>query len=155
MGPKLASGVSGLAWGLFGFWLFSDTNLKESAWVGLLVSPAIGLSIGALTVRSKPRSELGGFVLGLVNLYLAVALFAAAIALGHMAWEWGEMPTLESRGRGWVLVEIVGNTLLGLTFTGWVLLLAPLSWANHRLIWHLRDERRPGAPLPSPSGEHA
>jgi hypothetical protein len=154
MRPKLASGVSGLAWGLVGFWLFRDTNLKESAWVGLLVSPAIGLSIGALAVRSKPRSELGGFVLGLVNLYLAVALFAAAIALGYMAWEWGEMPMLESRGRGWALVEIVVNTLLGLT-AGWVLLLAPLSWANHRLIWHLRDGRRPGAPLPSPSSEHA
>jgi hypothetical protein len=141
MTPKLASAASGLAWGLVGFWIFSDTNLKGSAWVGLLLSPIIGLCIGALVVRTRPRDELGAFVLAAATLYLAVTLFAVAIAAGHIAFHWGELPGPESRGRTWAVLEIVVNTLWGLTLSGWVLLLLPFSWANDALILAL-DGRR-------------
>lgn len=134
MTGRLVSAASGLAWGLVGFWFFRDTNLSGSAWVGLLASPGIGLFIGTVVARSKTRGPLRPIILGLVNLYLAVALFAMAVGVGHVAFHWGELPVPESSGRASAVVGIVEATLLGLTLSGLVLFFWPLSCANHLLL---------------------
>lgn len=134
MKPTVISAASGLVWGLVGFWLVRDTNMAGGAWVGLTASPMIGLSIGASAMRARRRGPLSWAVFGLLNLYLAVALFATAVGLWHVTSGWGALPVLESGGRGTALLASVASALWGFTFSGWVLLLWPVSIANHLLL---------------------
>jgi hypothetical protein len=78
----------------------------------------------------------------LANLYAAAALFALGVGVFHLLAEIhsgaGRHPV---SGAG--LTEIVLGTWWGLTFSGYVVVLWPLSYANHALmfsLWPDRDE---------------
>lgn len=135
MTPRVISAASGLAWGLVGFWLVRDTNMAGGAWAGLMASPLIGLAVGIVAMRARPPGFFGRALRSLVNLYLAVALFAAAVGVWGITLGWGALPVLESAGRGWTFVSSVATLVLWFTVSGWVLLLWLVSIANHHLLW--------------------
>lgn len=134
--PMILSALCGIAWGLTGYWLVRDTNMAGGAWFGLVASPIIGLSIGACAIRARPSGYVRQALFALLQMYLAVALFAAAVGVWRvtLGWEVGPSP-LQSEGRLWAFMNSVGAALLGFTITGWVLWLWPVSIANHMLIW--------------------
>lgn len=134
------SAVSGLAWGLIGYWLASDTDMAGGAWVGLVASPVIGMCIGVHAIRAKPTGYARQALFALLQLYLAVALFAAAVGVWHVTVGWKVVPfPLQSGGRWRAFMNSVGTALFGFTVTGWVLLFWPVSIANHMLIWTRSD----------------
>ena len=65
----------------------------------------------------------------LAALYLAAALFGLAVGVADLV-------LLDAPGRRpiAVVLQSVQGVLWGLTFTGYVLLLGPLSYANHALV---------------------
>jgi hypothetical protein len=143
--PTRISAASGMAWGLVGFWLIRDTNMAGGAWAALVASPIIGVGVGSLAMRARRLDPLGWVLVGLVDLYLAVALFAAAVGIWHVTVEWGVLPHLESAGRWSAFAASVATALWGFTLTGSALLLWPVSVANHLLLWALASEAETGA----------
>ena len=135
--PMTLSALCGLAWGLLGYWLARDTNMAHGAWLGLLASPVIGLLIGAGATRARPHDRLRQALFALLQMYLAVALFAAAAGAGAIARGWPSPVLAGGRFMAWL--DSVGAALAAFTMSGWVVWLWPLSIANHILIW-----RRPG-----------
>ncbi len=128
--------ISGAVWGVLGYLLVRDTNMAGGAWAGLLMSPLIGLSVGLLAVRVSPVGVVRQVVFALAAVYVAVALFALAVGLWHVTVGWSVAPEVMRRStRAWALVDSVLTALLGVTFSGWALLLWPASIANHRLLW--------------------
>ncbi len=128
---------SGILWGLIGLALgrpqFKD--VLWSVWIVtlLIVSPLIGLIVGALA-RPWIRARLPGLAVGaLVNLYLAVALYGFALTL--YSWCVGDAPRGEPFGfaldRAW---ESAIGAAIGVTITGYVLFLWPLAAVNHRWL---------------------
>ena len=129
-------GISGAVWGVIGYLLVRDTNMAGGAWAGLLMSPLIGLSVGLLAVRASPTGVVRQVSFALVALYAAVALFALAVGLWHVTVGWSVAREVMRRStRASALVDSILAALLGVTFSGWVLLLWPASIANHMLLW--------------------
>jgi hypothetical protein len=88
---------------------------------GILVSPLIGVLIGLVSRGFLNLGRSGRIVAALGDLYVAAFLFL---------WATG--------------VDPVRGILFGLTFTGYILVLWPLSYANHVLI--ARAWQAPGHP---------
>lgn len=141
----LLSVLSGTLWGLAGFLIVGDTNMADIAWVGLAASPAIGLLIGCLAVRTTPRGLLGRAFIPLINLYIAVGLFATVLGIWRITAGWNDLAVdLQSGSRREALFNSIVEALLGFTGGGYVLMFWPASIANHFLIWaRLRPHVQP------------
>jgi hypothetical protein len=118
------SAVSGLAWAAIA-WLVGHQIFGPVIWGGVIVAPFIGIVVG----RVPPPRHMAlwkQLAVSLRDLYLAAVLFAismqilAAIFSPH-----------DAGG------PIVLAVLWGLTFGGVTLLLWPLSFFNHRLVWEI------------------
>jgi hypothetical protein len=100
---------------------------------GIVAAPVIGLLIGYIARRFSSLSRAQRFSVALADLYLATYLFQLATGVGHIVSGW--------TARGYVadlqhllVVDPVLGTILGLTYTGFVVVLLPLSYFNHVLI---------------------
>lgn len=135
--PKLIliSGFSGLVWGLVGYWLVSDTNMSGGASVALMASPLIGVAVGVLALRGERLRLFGQILLALLNLYIAVAMFAAVVGAWHVTVGYGTLTSPESASRLTSFAASVGTSMLLFTVSGWSLLLWPLAIANHAALW--------------------
>jgi hypothetical protein len=129
------SALSGVVWGLVGYWLVRDTNMAGGAVVGLAASPAIGLLVGAMALRTRPAGIVQRGLLALAHLYVAVGLFAAAVGAWQVTAGRNDLPSPGFGGRGSAFVSVFAAALLGFTASGWVLWLWPASVVNHILIW--------------------
>jgi len=104
---------------------------------GIVAVPAIALLVGYNARRFSYLSR-ARFWLALGDLYLATYLFLLATAIGHVGGDWIARGHVESLRRP-LLVDPLLGTILGLTYTGFVVVLLPLSYLNHLLIgkaWH-------------------
>jgi hypothetical protein len=138
VGPVLYSLVSGCLWAVIGFaiaWSVAPMRSTPSDVVrgfsgGLVAAPFIGLLIGTLARNFSRLGQSARIAVALADLYLAVWLFLlASSVVGVLA---GNVPW--SRGFEALVSDPIVGTLLGLTSTGFVLLLWPVSYVNHTLV---------------------
>jgi hypothetical protein len=123
----LLSMLSGCMWAVIAFLLSLDFNFVIVG--GLIASPLIGLLIGLIHRRAYNLPTVGQVLLSLGTLYLAVFLFGLAIGVSDLLW--GDISNR-------VTVEVILGTaftlVLGITISGYVLLLWPMAFLNHKLL---------------------
>lgn len=122
------SALSGCGWGLIAFFI-GHASFGHGIWGGIVAAPLIGVLIGQLSKSIEAKSRLDQIVTSLFGLYLAATCFAVAMAMFDFAWRPRHVPFSA------VLMQHVLGVLWGLTFTGYFLVLWPLSFFNHRLVW--------------------
>ena len=136
--PILYSLISGCVWAVIGFAIawsvspirYTPTEVVRSFAGGLVAAPLIGVLVGLLSRNFSKLGRSARVMVALANLYLAVWLFLMAasvvkLVVGEIAW---------SRGFEAFVSDPIVGALLGLTYTGFVLLLWPLSYVNHALV---------------------
>jgi hypothetical protein len=133
------SAASGLMWALIA-WFIGYRAFGHRIWGGIVIAPLIGILIGRLSwpIHNKPRwVQVVG---SLFYLYVAAACFAIGMALFS--------PVLGPRNVRFsaALIEHVLAVLWGLTFGGYALVLWPLSFFNHRLVWQADAGQIPAPP---------
>jgi hypothetical protein len=122
------SALSGCGWGLVAYFI-GHAAFGNRIWGGIVAAPLIGVLIGHLSRSIEARSRLVQIVAALFDLYLAAMCFAVATAVFGFVWEPRHVPFSA------VLMQHLVGVLWGLTFTGYFLVLWPLSFFNHRLVW--------------------
>ena len=125
----LLSLASGVIWGTLAFFLGRDA-FGSFIWGGVIASPLIGVGIGSISRRFVRLSTRWRVVLALVDLYLAATCFALAVATYQIL----TRPFIPELLWWAPLSEVTLSTLFGLTMTGYVLVLWPLSYWNHWLL---------------------
>jgi len=100
---------------------------------GIVAAPVIGLLVGYLARRFSDLSHLQRFGVALADLYFATYLFLLATSVGQFVRAWVARGAVETPLRLFVVDPLLG-TLFGLTYTGFVVVLLPLSYVNHLLI---------------------
>jgi hypothetical protein len=108
---------------------------------GIVAAPAIGALIGYIARRFNRLNFDLRLLVALADLYLATYLFQLATGMGQV---FAQL----LRGRAvelyrFLVVDPLLGTLLGLTYTGLVLALFPLSYFNHVLIGKAWDRVQP------------
>ncbi len=123
----LLCSVSGLTWGGIAYLLLREWF--PGLWVGIAVSPFIGLLIGWAHRPTYSFPLILRVLLALVTLYAAAALFGVVVGAVEAAIE--SNPNVIKSA---IVIEWVLATLWGVTFTGYFLFLWPLAFANHWLL---------------------
>ena len=100
---------------------------------GIAAAPVIGLLVGHIARRFSSLSRSQRFGVALADLYLATYLFLLATGVGHVVRGWVARGYIETLQRQLVVDPLLG-TIFGLTYTGFVVVLLPLSYFNHVLI---------------------
>jgi hypothetical protein len=124
--PFLLSFVSGFLWAIIACYVaysLSPTSWSHVARMlsgGIIAAPLIGVLIGMGSRRFSALGRLGQVLTALGDLHIAAFLFVWA----------AEVDTWRS-------------ILLGLTFSGYFLLLWPLSYVNHALVARTWQPVRP------------
>ena len=95
---------------------------------GLVLSPLIGIVIGLIYLPAYRFSKWIQALCSLVTLYVAASLFGFAVGL------FDALGLIPNRAIGEVILENVIVSILGITITGYVLVLWPLAFLNHRLL---------------------
>jgi hypothetical protein len=108
---------------------------------GIIASPAIGALIGYVAWRFNRLTFGRRLLVALGDLYLATYLFLLAAGLGQILAQLLKGRAVDLQ-RSLIVGPLIG-TLLGLTYTGFVLALFPLSYLNHVLIGNVWDHSRP------------
>jgi hypothetical protein len=133
------SAASGLMWALVA-WFVGYRAFGYRMWGGIVIAPLIGILIGRLSwpMHNKPQwVQIAG---SLFYLYVAAACFAIGMALFSPGV--GPRDVMCSAA----LIEHVLAVLWGLTFGGYAVLLWPLSFFNHRLVWQADAGQIPAPP---------
>jgi hypothetical protein len=120
--------LSGVAWSAIA-WGIGHEALGTPIWGGVLASPFIGVLIGRMSRRHHEASWIVHILVSFFHLYFAAMVFAVATSILGVAWR----PVPVSLGE-WVL-QVIFVVLWGLTFTGYVIVLWPLSFLNHWIVW--------------------
>lgn len=128
----LLAAVSGLAWGAIGGGL-AAWAAPRAFWGGVLASPVIGVIVAVVFRRGAEVSRGPQICLSLLSLYCAATLFGLAIGL----YDWLVFG-VSRRAPLDVVGQSVLATLWGLSF-GYFLLLWPLAFLNHHLLWRLES----------------
>jgi hypothetical protein len=122
------SASCGIFWGLVGFWLASDSGLRPAAWVGLAASPLIGLGVGWVADRVRPKGWPKQLLFSLLTLYCAVTVFLIVVFFARAVW-------LREAKVFFEAVATIPVTLLWFTVFGYGVILWPLAVLNHRWLW--------------------
>jgi hypothetical protein len=102
----------------------------SAVWGGAYASPFIGLIVGVVFRHAGSLSLLRRALLSLLSLYLAAVLFGLAVGIYDAFFR-----DIPDRIVSAVIIQAILAVLWGLTFAGWVLILWPLSFLNHSLLW--------------------
>ncbi len=122
------SGFAGLVWGGVAF-LFGHRAMGSGIWAGVMVSPLIGLSAGALSWPFRGLTGAGRLMLSVATLYLSGIVFGAAVGIGSLA-----MHPDSGRAVLEVLWEPILTVLWGMTLTGYFILFLPMTYFTHWLL---------------------
>ena len=110
-------------------------------WGGVILAPFIGLGAGFASAWFPSESRVRRAVFSLASLYLATAVFGLGMGVYDLL-------TGQNSGTGWripsaVVLQAAMAALWGLTFTGYVIVLWPLSYANHLMLSRAWAQREP------------
>jgi hypothetical protein len=133
------SALSGCGWGLVAYSI-GHAALGRHIWGGIIAAPLIGVVIGRLSRPIGVRSRGYQIAAALFDLYLAATCFAVAMAVFDFVW--GPRNVTFSA----LLTQSVLAVLWGVTFPAYFLVLWPLSFFNHRLVWHADAARHLAPP---------
>jgi FtsH-binding integral membrane protein len=100
---------------------------------GIVAAPLIGLLIGSISRRFSDLGGLPRLWIALGNLYFATYLFLLASGVGQVLHGWITERHVQTVQQVLVVNPLMG-ALWGLTYTGFVIVLLPLSYWNHALI---------------------
>ena len=106
---------------------FTPSEVLRTVLGGVVAAPVIGVLVGGLSRRFARLGLSARIAVALANLSLAVWLFLVAAGVANL---------LDGRG-AWsrsLVSEPIRGTLFGLTYTGFVLVLWPLSYVNHVMV---------------------
>lgn len=122
--------LSGCVWAVLGYLLASQV-MGVIIWGAVAASPFIGLAVGLL-YRPVYHKSVGVRVgASLATLYLAVVLFGFAAGI------YDACRPIPNRLLGEVVLQAIIGSLWGVTFTGFFVVLWPLSFFNHWLVGRL------------------
>jgi ribose/xylose/arabinose/galactoside ABC-type transport system permease subunit len=97
-------------------------------WGGIAASPFIGLAVGLIYHNVCKRRLASRILLSLATLYIAVVLFGFACGVCDA------LRPIPNRLSLAVIEQTINGFLWGLTMTGIVFVLWPLSFVNHALV---------------------
>jgi hypothetical protein len=137
MSALALSALSGFGWGVIAV-LIGRAAFGHRIWVGFVASPVIGILIGRLSRPLDTASPRAKVIASLFHLYIAAICFGLALAGTDLVSRPPQVKFLA------MLVQNVLAVLWGLTFTGYVFVLWPLSYLNHKFIWNADES--PGPP---------
>jgi hypothetical protein len=120
--------ASGLIWGLVALFI-GQRPFGPRIWGGMVVAPLIGIAVGRGSSALSGKSRLAQIVWALGSLYVGAAAFAIGIGVLSPVSN-PPNPTFSA-----AVIEPVLVVLWGLTFGGWALVLWPLAFLNHKLVW--------------------
>ena len=123
----LLCAVSGLTWGGIAYPLVR--GWFPGIWVGIAVSPLVGLLVGLVHRPTYRFPVLARVFVALATLYGAAVLFGLVMGAVEALSE-----TSPNIIKSAVVIEWVLVTLYGVTLTGYFLFLWPLAFANHWLL---------------------
>lgn len=127
--------ASGIVWAGIA-WVIGFTQIPGILWGGLLAAPVIGIITGAVYLPAYRHSRWVRALSALGTLYLAVSLFGLAVGVADA------LRDIPGRSFGELLLQGVLVTLSGVTFTGYVVILWPLTFANHWFLERYRESSR-------------
>jgi hypothetical protein len=122
--------LSGCGWSVVAF-VLSFGVFGGAITGGFAVSPLIGVLIAA---AYRPAAKFPNWVQALLylsSLYVAVALFGTAVGV------YDALLLVPNRASVEVIWQMVITAVLGITITGYALILWPLAFLNHRLLSRL------------------
>jgi hypothetical protein len=131
----LFTAVSGCVWAAIAYILSLGAFPPGIVIGGLLASPLIGLFIGWIFLPVYKLPRFVQFALSLVTLYVAVALFGFGVGLSDA------VRNIPNRRTSEVIFQAVIACIMGVTM-GYVLVLWPLAYLNHRLLARTRENAR-------------
>ena len=123
----LLAAFAGGLWGLFAY-VLAARFMGRIVWGGILASPLIGLAIARIYLPFYERSGRVRWFMALVTLYVAAMLFGLGAGI------YDAVPPVANRLTHAVIVQAVLATLWGVTVSGFVLFLWPLTYATHWLL---------------------
>ena len=138
--PAVYSVLSGCLWAMIGCVVAYSASPIRSTLAdvgrmflgGVLAAPFIGLLIGLMSRQFTSLGRSRRVAVALVDLYLATWLFLLATGIARLFVEFsGLVQQLAFRA---LIVDPAMGVLFGLTYTGYVLVLWPLSYANHLIV---------------------
>jgi hypothetical protein len=100
---------------------------------GIVAAPLIGLLIGSISRRFSDLGRPARLWMALGDLYFATYLFLLASGVGQVVSGWITERHVQTMQQALALDPLMG-ALFGLTYTGFVIVLLPLSYWNHALI---------------------
>jgi len=106
---------------------------------GVVAAPIIALLVGHIARRFSHLTRSQRFWVALGDLYLATYLFLLATGVGYVVRGWIAQSHVEAPQRLLIVDPLLG-TILGLTYTGFVVVLLPLSYFNHVLLGKIWDQ---------------
>jgi len=122
----LLAACSGLLWGA----LAHGLEVAHALPIALVAGLTVGLLMGFLVKPLRDVDWPAAAALSLLGLYVAVVLFAAAYSVGDLV-------TSRQSLANWpaAIAEACWDFAWGLSLSGYVFLLWPLSFANHTMVW--------------------
>ena len=118
--PVLLSIFSGCMWAIIGYC------------IGYSVAPLIGLLLGLVSRKFASLGRSTRIAVALGDLYLGAWLFLLASSIARLLFEFrglGQEMAFKA-----VVLDPVAAAVFGLTYTGYVLVLWPMSYLNHSLV---------------------
>jgi len=120
--------ASGCAWAIIAY-VLSFGAFGSNIIGGLVAAPLIGLLVSIIYRPAYKLSKVWQVFLSLGTLYLAVAMFGLAAGFYDAFWR-----GIPNRGITEVIFQMVVAAIMGITITGFVVLLWPLAYFNHKLL---------------------
>jgi hypothetical protein len=124
------SALSGCVWAFIAWALVQVTmDHSEKIVLGMALSPLIGVIIGIIYLPAYKLPKSLQALVSLFTLYLAVSLFGAG--LGSYDVFWGSTPISDASR---AMIQSILVHIWAVTVLGWVVILWPLSYLNHRML---------------------
>ena len=121
--------LAGIAWGALAY-LFGARAIGSVIWPGILAAPAIGPAVGALTQDLFERTvSWRRWLVALASLYAGGFLFALVLGVYDSVVRFhGTRSVLATLG------ETQAMVVWGITLTGFILFLWPLTYFTHFVV---------------------